>query len=308
MLKLILKNSWAIALFAMIAFASCNQESDVVADETTTDVFVDQALFTMQQEGSIGRFGCYELVFPIGVEFPDGTAAVAEDYEELATAIKDWKMANPGPGQRPSFVFPIAVVSGDGEVVSVENQESLRQLRMECGDGRFDHHGPRDHRRHMTPCFKIVFPITIEFPDGTTAEAGSRMELKQLVRQWRMDNPGVDGRPAIVFPINIELEDGTVQQVDSKEELREIRQACGGHPAPCFQLVFPVTVEFPDGTTAEAANKMELKQLLREWRMNHPGPGEKPALVFPIEVETEDGAIITVDSKEALRELRQGCN
>ncbi len=68
-----------------------------------------------------------------------------------------------------------------------------------------------------------MFPLTIQFPDGTTAEAADRAELKSLAREWKEANPDSEERPAIVFPIDVTLEDGSTVTVNSKEELKALR-------------------------------------------------------------------------------------
>ena len=227
MLKLISKNVWVMALMAAFFMASCDQAADVVTEETTEE-FVDQALFVLQEQGNIGRNGCYELIFPITVEFPDGTTVTANDYEELGTAIKTWKEANPDATERPSFVFPIEVLSEDGEVISVASHEELRALKEACPGNYFGHHGPRGHRGKCNPCFEIVFPIDILFPDGTTAEAADRMTLKTLIREWKEANPDEEERPEIVFPIEVEMEeDGTIVTVNDLDELKALKESCG---------------------------------------------------------------------------------
>ena len=225
MLKLISKNVWVMALTALVFTTACNKVNDLIS-EATTEEFVDQALFTLQEQGNLGRHGCYELVFPITVEFPDGTTATANNYEELGTAIKEWKEANPDAIERPSFVFPIELLSEDGEVISVADQEGLRALKVACGGNYFGNHGPEGHGGQCKACFEIVFPINILFPDSTSAEVADRLALKTLIREWKGNNPDVAARPEIVFPINVEMEDGTIVPVNNLEELKALRGSC----------------------------------------------------------------------------------
>lgn len=144
----------------------------------------------------------------------------------MKQALRNYFQANGGGGQqghhggpRPhlGFVFPISVLSQDGEIITVNNVDELRALREECGGGTFGHHGHQGHGQHGLTCFEIVFPITIEFPDGTTAEAADRQALHQLIRTWKQNNPGVQGRPKMVFPITVKMdEDGSVVTVNSR--------------------------------------------------------------------------------------------
>ena len=227
MVKEFLKYSLAFALIVSMVLVACDSgNEEIVPEDDTLNTFVDESLYSLQGEGDIGRFGCYELVFPITLEFEDGTTISGETYEELVAAIREWKEANPDVRAYPSFVFPIEVISEEGEVISVASKEELRALKRACRRNYFDNHGPRGHGRNCMPCFSIVFPVTIAFPGGTTAEAASRAELKSLVRDWKAVNPDAEERPALVFPIEVELEDGTLVPVGSKEELEALRESC----------------------------------------------------------------------------------
>ncbi|MBN8679450.1 MAG: hypothetical protein J0M29_14570 [Chitinophagales bacterium] len=172
------------------------------------------------------EYGCYELVFPVSIVLPDSSTVEVSSYEEMKQALRNYFQANGGGGHqghhggpRPhlGFVFPISVLSQDGEIITVNNVDELRALREECGGGTFGHHGHQGHGQHGLTCFEIVFPITIEFPDGTTAEAADRQALHQLIRTWKQNNPGVQGRPKMVFPITVKMdEDGSVVTVNSR--------------------------------------------------------------------------------------------
>ena len=72
----------------------------------------------------------------------------------------------------------------------------------------------------------MVFPVTLEYPDGTTAEAEDRQALHQLLREWRMNNQGAEDRPSIAFPRDVMLEDGTVVTVNNEDELQALIDAC----------------------------------------------------------------------------------
>lgn len=221
-----------LALVAIV-FA-CNKNDDVFA---TTEEAVDQALYSAQERGGIGRLGCYELVFPVSIVLPDSSTVEVNSYEEIIDALRAYFLANGtgpgnghhhGGGNRPhlSFVFPLSVVSTDGEVITVASDTELRALRAECA-GSFGHHGPGGHCNNGLSCFEIVFPITIAFPDSTTATATDRQSLHLLIRTWRQENPGVTGRPQIVFPITVQMtEDSTQVTVNSREELRALKEGC----------------------------------------------------------------------------------
>ncbi len=220
-----------LPLIAMIAiFFACNKSDSITVDEA-----VDEVLYNAQERGGMGRFGCYELVFPVTIALPDNSTATVNSYDELKQTLRTYFETNGTPGNghhhhgirpRISFVFPISVISQDGDLITVDDQEGLLRLRADCA-GTFGNHGPQGHGQHGLSCFSLVFPITIEFPDGTTAEAADRMAFHQLIRTWRQNNPGAQERPKIAFPLTVKMaDDGSLVTVNSKEELRQLKQDC----------------------------------------------------------------------------------
>lgn len=232
--------SLKVFLLPFLAFVAivvaCNKADDILA---TTEEAIDQALFSAQERGGIGRFGCYELVFPVSIVLPDSSTVEVNSYEEVKTALRAYFEANGtgpgnghhhhhGAGNRPhlAFVFPISVVSQEGEVITVASDTELRDLRAACA-GTFGNHGPAGHGHHGLSCFDIVFPVTVEFPDSTTATATDRQSLHLLIRSWRQENPGVAGRPHIAFPLTVQMtEDSTLVTVNSRDELRALKESC----------------------------------------------------------------------------------
>lgn len=216
------------ALTAAAFFFACTKSNELTVDEA-----VDETLYSVQERGGMGRYGCYELVFPVSIVLPNGTTAEVESYDAIKQQLRTWFEANsdrrrPHRGARPliNFVFPISVVTEDGDVVSVEDENALLRLRAECA-GTFGQHGPRGHGNHGLSCFEVVFPITIEFPDGSTATADSRQAMHQLLRTWKQNNPGNTERPKMVFPITVKMaEDGTLVTVNSRDELRALKADC----------------------------------------------------------------------------------
>ncbi len=225
MLRQILKFSWVIALFSITTFYACQQDESL--DESVVDEYVDMALYSMQQEGNVGRLGCFELVFPISIQLPDSSVVEVADYTALAETLKAWKAANPGKHKRvhPHFVFPIEVVAENGDLITVNSKQELKELRKECA-GEFGKHGHKGHKGKCTPCFEFVFPITIKFPDNTAATAESKEQLKEAIRTWKAANPDATTRPELSFPLKVKLTDGTEKVVNNAEELIALKKSC----------------------------------------------------------------------------------
>src|SRR5688500_19651686 len=81
-----------IALAAVGFFTSCEKE------ETAADVenYVLQSMYEIEERSGTGMAGCYELVFPVTVQFPDSTTQEVADYDALKLAIREWFEANGG--------------------------------------------------------------------------------------------------------------------------------------------------------------------------------------------------------------------
>lgn len=209
-----------ITLLACFSFlfilTSCTNENQ------NADEFADESLFLVETETRSGKLGCYELIYPVTVDFPDGTSQEVSDSDALKAAFKSWKENNEDVNGRPFLAFPYEIITEDGEVITVETVEQKRRLKIACkvsmGQGPHGHLGK--------PCFRIVYPITIVFPDGSTAEVESRRDLKMTIRTWKKDNPDAEERPMIDYPIEVIFEDETTQTVEDRAALKQLKKDC----------------------------------------------------------------------------------
>ena len=225
MIRNLLKISTVFVLGFLTLFTSCNKE-EAETPQFVED-FVDQTVFEMQARGNCGRFGCFEFVFPITVVFEDNFSVEVDSYEALKEALIAWKTDNPDATARPTFAFPIEVVSQDGEVISVADQTDLQELRKTCRKNFFDRHGHRGHMNRGTHCFSLAFPVNVLLPDGTTSEAADKDALKEILRSWRAANGRGSDRPSLEFPLDVTMEDGSTVTLDSKEALKDLKDTCG---------------------------------------------------------------------------------
>lgn len=217
-LKFFILPAFAIAA----AVAACHKTTEMTADEA-----VDQALYSIQERGNMGRFGCYELVFPVTLSLPDGSTAEVDSYDEMKLTLRACFAANGAGRTRPSFAFPVSVISQDGDIITIDSDEGLARLRAACARSAFASHTPRGHAERVLSCFDIVFPMTIQFPDGSTATATDRRALQQLIGIWRQNNPGATERPHLAFPVTVKMTaDGSLVTVNSREELRDLKAGC----------------------------------------------------------------------------------
>lgn len=215
-----LASLFSLVIGLTFLFSSCEKGETSLSDDTVE--YTTQAIFEIQERGGCGRGGCFEFVFPLTIEFPDGTTAEAEDYDGLRTIISDWKEANPEAEERPDLSFPLEVISEDGELITIDSRIDLLRVRRECRRN----FGNRPHHGRGERCFRLVYPITVTFPDETTAIVDSRRELKIAVRAWKRNNQESEERPMLTYPLQVELEDETIVDVASKEDLQALKESC----------------------------------------------------------------------------------
>ena len=119
---------------------------------------------------------------------------------------------NPSSEEDPTLEFPIEVTDEEGNVISVANEDELDELFDEC-------YGDEDDEYEF--CFDLVFPITVELPDGTSQVANDYEELDEIIFTWFENNPSSEEFPTFTFPIEVDFGDGDVVTVNNEEELEE---------------------------------------------------------------------------------------
>ncbi len=221
-----LKQAFRLTLLScfgfLTLFTSCEKEEVTTSEETENFVF--NTVEDMETRAACGRLGCYEFVFPITIELPDGTTPEVNDYDELRATIRAWYEDNaPDTLTRPQLSYPLEIVSESGQIISVENGIELAQLRRACR--RANRPWRRPGKQHRA-CFRLLYPINIEFPNGTIEEASTRVQVGVLLRQWKADNPNSEERPMLAYPTTVVFSDGSTVVVNSAEELQALKDTC----------------------------------------------------------------------------------
>lgn len=189
-------------------------------DEEVIGNFIDKSIDGIDRKCRTGHRGCFEFVFPITITFADETTASPESYADLRDVVRAWKEANPDATERPDIAYPIEITTGDGEVVSIGSGAELKEIVKECRMTM------RPGRGAFRNCFHLVFPVEIEFADGSVLTAETKAALKIAVRTWKKVNPNGGNRPKLVYPLSIEFKDGTTAEVASPAALQAVKEAC----------------------------------------------------------------------------------
>lgn len=203
---------------------SCSKEEVNVTD---VENYINESVFGLEKQCNAGKMGCFEIVWPLSIIFPDGTSGTYEDQDALRSGIQSWKEANPDASERPGLSFPVDIVDEEGTLFTILDQEDLRSVVRECRRTYFGNHSHRGHPRNS--CFSIVFPLSIDFSDDGVVEFQTKEELKTALRDWRDNNPSTEVRPSFLFPINVVLKETQEQvSVGSAEDLVQLKEDCRG--------------------------------------------------------------------------------
>jgi len=228
------------------------------------------------------------------------------------------------------FVFAIAMIVTSCEKEGIDEltenftpdtalAATLVTANARSGDQnqQAENRGNNGNRRGS--CFDLVYPLTIAFPDGTTAEATDQDALKELKQAWKEANPDAEERPSLVFPIQID-QDGEITDIADAEALREAKQACrgdkgsrgrdrGGRKNKCFQVVYPVKLVLLDGSTVTVEDRTGKRTAIQAWKEANPDAedGAKATIGFPLTVELTDETQMTLSSEEELAALKETC-
>ncbi len=179
---------------------------------------------------------CFDLVLPVTFIMPDGsTITVSSDDENSWAELKNWYEDNPDSEEKPSLQYPVDITF-DGEIVSINNDDEMRELYRQCDRGR-------DWNREK--CFGMLFPVTFTMPDGSsiTVETDDGEGWAEL-KDWYEDNPDSEERPTLQYPVDIvyRTDDGdsvvTInnesEMIAAKEDCREDWEEDDERPGPVF--------------------------------------------------------------------------
>ncbi len=254
---------------------------------------------------------CYKVIFPVKVKMPDGNVVTINTPDEFATLLKKWRENNPDADKHPEIVFPYEIEKGDGTKVTLKGVEDLRKILAECKPGPDrpgpDGPGPDRPGPDLRPCFRIVFPDTIQHPDGSKAVAKDAEDFAKQALAWRRAHPAANGVTIVKIPFGIVYRDSTTAVITSGEDLRKANAKCGIDPTPCFEVVFPAKVKLPSGVVVEIRSADAFRELIERWVKNNPLSTDRPEFVFPYRVKTKNGKTVVLNDKEDLRKLLADC-
>jgi hypothetical protein len=216
---------FSLFVIASLFAISCNKDVEFDGDE-----------FSLETRSLIND--CFELVFPVSFISVDGDVTEVNSPEELESL----KTRNRG---KFKLVYPVEIIDSNGDLITVEDHAQMQLILKDCGidmpkgkgknsegkngfdKGKNKHFNAGWDKDHNDPCFEIVFPVTINFPDGTFAEMEDKEAMHNAWSTWKKENPKTKGGPEFQYPIQILMDGETAPvTVSSKEELQTIRKNC----------------------------------------------------------------------------------
>lgn len=75
---------------------------------------------------------CVDLIYPVTLEFPDETTLVVNSKDELKVAISAWRENNTDMEGRPHIQFPFDVQLKNGEIITLNNLDELKDIIKQC--------------------------------------------------------------------------------------------------------------------------------------------------------------------------------
>ena len=262
---------------------------------------------------------CFEIVYPITIMMPNGSAYIIDSEEDPdLDAVKNYYKENEGAEERPSIVFPVNIIDNVGETKTISSEEEMKDAYRQCSG--------RDRDWGVRECFDLVFPVTYIMPDGSTYEISSEEDDAgwEELKEWYDANPDSEERPELQYPVEIiyETEEGNVtlmifneeEMIAAKEECREMwaedYDQDDEDERACYAFAYPISYTMPDESTIEISSEEDESgwMSIREYYQANPSEEQEPALQFPVDIifETEDGDVtVTISSVEELNSFEE---
>ena len=171
---------------------------------------------------------CVDLVYPISIENPDGEILSVESEYELHEYIDQYyQNCNSNDCGDFSLVYPLTVeyyseANDQTQILTINSEEELQELLDE-------HCYNDDGEDGLDTCGEIVYPITVEAPNGDQFTGNSEEEIMSFMEEWSSNNCNTmecDTDFELVFPITMEFEDEQgdiiVMTIQSEVMLEEI--------------------------------------------------------------------------------------
>ena len=192
-------------------------------------------------------FDCVDLVYPITIQSPEGENLSFEDENSLIDHIENWYGNNPDSDLEFELIFPISVeyfseTNDQLESLIIYSEEEMEEyieeycIEDQDDDGEDDNgddtdDGDDEDIFYDYTCGEVIFPISIEDPNGVVFNSDNEESLLEYIEQWFIDNNcnnvDCDDDFEVVYPISITYESGNdliTMAIQSEEMLEEMNE------------------------------------------------------------------------------------
>ena len=198
-------------------------------------------------EENWSEFNCVDFVYPVTIESPEGENISFENEDSLNNYIESWYNMNNNEEFELVFVFPLSIeyfseTTDQLQTIIINSEEELGEFIEEyCLDDQ-DNDGEDDNGDDTDDgddedlfsdysCGEVVFPISIEDPNGVVFNSDNEESLLEYIEQWFVDNDcnnvDCDEDFEVVYPITLvyETENTLISTtIESEEMLEEMNE------------------------------------------------------------------------------------
>ena len=174
---------------------------------------------------------CFDLVYPLTIVNPEGEVLTVDSENNLHEYIDQYyENCNSNDCGDFNLYYPLTVeyyseTNDQVQTLTINSEEELQELLDEhCYN---DDDG--DGEDGLDTCGEIVYPVTVEAPNGDQFTGNSEEEIMTFIEEWSSNNCNTmecDTDFELVFPITMEFEDDQgdiiVMTIQSEVMLEEI--------------------------------------------------------------------------------------
>lgn len=110
---------YSFFFLAILLFVSCDKSESFKDEYEDKEDFIDD-------EGY-----CFDFVYPLTYIFPDNSTTTGSEAA-LDEAVKNWYEAHPDAAAEFSYQFPLDIVFENGETQTINHEETLKALEIDC--------------------------------------------------------------------------------------------------------------------------------------------------------------------------------
>ncbi|MFG6686397.1 hypothetical protein ACGK9U_07440 [Mariniflexile sp. HNIBRBA6329] len=213
-----------IPFFALLLFASCQEEKIEITEPTQEEALVPQAQLTSlisatsKMDGSkdniIDGASCISVKLPVivkvrGIEIRIDSEADYEKIKRLYDELED-------DIDRLDVIFPITITTAEYQEITIESAEQLSEFIAKCK-------GDEEEEEREIRCIDFKFPIAFsiynrDFSVIDVVNIENKKQLYFFIK--RVKNAEV--LASLNFPVTMVLKNGTTLTAENNEQLRRI--------------------------------------------------------------------------------------